>query len=90
MTEKERERLAKKLECTPLYEGHGEESDLPEIAAAQLRADGERIKALEAALKPFANSVYRDNGSLLLQDVPAVGDGAWLAAYQAIYTPWVK
>jgi len=58
--------------------------------AAQLRIDGERIKALEAALKPFANSVYRDNGSILLQDVPTVGDRAWLAAYQAIYTPWVE
>lgn len=58
MAEDEREALAKKLGNTPLYEGHGEESDLPEIAAEQIRADGERIKALEAALLDAHSRLY--------------------------------
>lgn len=38
------ERLARRLEGTPLYEGSGEESDMPEYAAATLRALAQKGK----------------------------------------------
>lgn len=52
MTEDERERLARILEGGAGYSA-GKPAPLA-LAAAQLRADGERIKALEEALTKFA------------------------------------
>ena len=50
------ERLANRLGGTPLYEGSGEESDLPDDAAATLRAlsaalEAERERAEEAEIE---------------------------------------
>ena len=42
------ERLANRLGGTPLYDGGGEESDLPDNAAATLRALSAALKAAEA------------------------------------------
>ena len=44
-------RLANRLGGTPLYEGSGEESDLPDDAATTLRALSARVAELEAALE---------------------------------------
>ena len=53
------ERLAKRLDGTPLYEGSGEESDLPEEAAATLRAlaaERDRWQAQHDAAQAVAES----------------------------------
>lgn len=46
--------LIERLNKTPLYEGNGEESDLPEQAASRLQSLGEEVKRLREALKPFS------------------------------------
>lgn len=57
------ERLARHIEIRPLYEGCGEESDLPEYAADTLRAlraeldrSEARVATLEGALRPFSDA----------------------------------
>ncbi|SIT74554.1 hypothetical protein [Pontibaca methylaminivorans] len=43
--------LVARLRGVPLYEGHGEESSLPEAAADQIERDGREIERLREALK---------------------------------------
>ena len=45
------ERLANRLGGTPLYDGSGEESDLPDNAAATLRALSDALEAKKATVK---------------------------------------
>lgn len=58
------ERLARKVEGTPLYEGCGEESDLPEYAAATLRALLAEKEAAEARVAELEAVVIGTASSL--------------------------
>lgn len=65
MDDDERERLAHSVENMMGYSG-GKPVNGRKIAA-QLRADGERIKVLEAALRPFAKAGELFNGLRAIQ-----------------------
>ena len=49
LSPEEVERLAVRLDATPLYEGHGDESVVPELAANALRALAAERKRADAA-----------------------------------------
>lgn len=71
------ERLAWRIDATPLYEGHGEESVLPELAAATLRAlaaENARLRAERDAAWQAGAEAMRERAAYKVAKSGAIVD----------------